>query len=57
MIGRMVRWVNDENARMLSTSSPNSSRRAGRSAVEGYTSRMPPRTDRSPRSSTWCTRS
>ena len=35
VIGRMVRCVNAENARMLSTSSPKSSMRAGSSAVEG----------------------
>ena len=38
------RWVNVENQRIDSISSPNSSSRAARSSVAGKTSRIPPRT-------------
>ena len=53
---RSARWVNGENARMLSISSPKSSIRNGSRPVVGKTSTSPPRTAIWPRSSTRSTR-
>ena len=50
--GPWERWLAGSNSRIDSTSSPSSSTRTGRARWGGKTSRMPPRTASSPRSST-----
>ena len=48
----LVRWVIGSNVRMLSSSSPNKSRRKGSAVPGANTSTMPPRTAYSPASMT-----
>ena len=50
------RWSATENSERRSTSSPHRSMRTGRSAVDGNTSTIEPRTATSPRCSTWYSR-